>query len=84
MLVLGMQSKIPGFEALWGARIRHALALLRRALPRADIVLLGVLPRGGWTLGADIYQWPNRLTAPIAAVNNGTRVRCETRSILTM
>ena len=68
-------------QALWGARIRHAVALLRRALPRADIVLLGVLPRGGWTLGADVYQWPNRLTAPIAAVNNGTQVRCVPCSI---
>lgn len=47
-------------------------------------MLLGVLPRGGWTLGADVYQWPNRLTAPIAAVNNGTRVRCGARSMLIM
>ena len=55
-------------------RIRHIVALLRQALPDADIVLLGILPRGGWTLGDDIYQWPNRFSQPIAAVNNATQV----------
>ncbi|KAK9839322.1 hypothetical protein WJX81_008043 [Elliptochloris bilobata] len=60
---------VPGISS----RIRHSAALLRRAMPNTDIVLLGVLPRGGWTLGDDIYQWPNRLTVPIAAVNNATQ-----------
>ena len=50
------------------------MALLRQALPDSDIVLLGILPRGGWTLGDDIYQWPNRFSQPIAAVNNATQV----------
>jgi hypothetical protein len=62
--------------------VRHALALLRAALPDADIVLLGVLPRGGWTLAPDIYQWPSRLTQPIAAVNNATQARAGAQRVV--
>ena len=40
--------------------------------PKTQIVLLGILPRGGLYWEKDqAWIWPNRYTAAIAAVNAG-------------
>ena len=39
-----------------------------------QILIVGVMPRGAWSL-PDPYAWPNRLTEGIALVNNASQVQ---------
>lgn len=64
---------LKGECAGWHCRIKHVVAYLREKLPRSYIVMLGVLPRSGWTL-PDKNAWPNRLTPAIEAINNASKV----------
>lgn len=50
-------------------RASSMLAAIRAALPATHVVLQGVLPRGGALTGRDMFTWPNRFTAAIAALN---------------
>ncbi len=45
------------------------LQVIRAALPGTHVVLQGVLPRGAALAGRDMFTWPNRFTAAIAALN---------------
>jgi hypothetical protein len=45
------------------------LQAIRAALPGTHVVLQGVLPRGATLAGRDMFTWPNRFTAAIAALN---------------
>jgi hypothetical protein len=42
-------------------------------MPGSYVVVLGVLPRSGWTL-PDQNAWPNRLSPAIEAINNASKV----------
>ena len=53
--------------------MRHIFSYMRRNLPMTQILILGILPRGAWSL-PNPYQWPNRLTEGIALVNNASQV----------
>lgn len=55
------------------ARMRQLLAYMRAAAPSMHIVVLGILPRGAWSL-PDQYAWPNRLTKTLAAINAASQV----------
>ena len=44
------------------------LAHLRRANPRAHLLVLGIIPRG-WTDAAHVYSWPSMYAPGIAEVN---------------
>lgn len=39
-----------------------------------QILIVGILPRGAWSL-PEPYAWPNRLTEGIALVNNASQVQ---------
>ncbi len=54
-------------------RMRHITSYMRRNLPMMQILILGILPRGAWSL-PNPYQWPNRLTEGIILVNNASQV----------
>ena len=54
-------------------RMRHTFSYMRRNLPMTQILILGILPRGAWSL-PNPHQWPNRLTEGIALVNNASQV----------
>jgi len=56
-------------EARTRARsVEAALGHLRRANPRTQLLVLGVLPRG-WTDAAHVYAWPSMYAPGIAALN---------------
>ena len=81
MLIIQLDSPSPSDEGnphLWLrtilGRMRHVLAYMRAALPNTHIVVLGILPRGGWTLPGSGYQWPNRMTSAIQLMNNNSQV----------
>ena len=46
---------------------------MRRHMPMMQILIVGILPRGAWSL-PNPYAWPNRLTEGIALVNNASQV----------
>lgn len=54
--------------------MRHMFSYMRRNMPMMQILVVGILPRGAWSL-PDPYAWPNRLTEGIALVNNASAVR---------
>ena len=47
---------------------------MRRHMPMTQILIVGVMPRGAWSLPGP-YAWPNRLTEGIALVNNASQVQ---------
>lgn len=47
---------------------------MRRNMPMMQILIVGILPRGAWSL-PDPYAWPNRLTEGIELVNNASKVQ---------
>ena len=49
-------------------RVEAVLAHLRRANPRTQLLVLGILPRG-WTDAAHVYSWPSMFSPGLAAVN---------------
>ena len=49
------------------------VAYMRRNAPNMHVVMMGILPRGAWTLD-NKWQWPNRMTAAINAVNTASQV----------
>ena len=56
--------------------MRQALWLLRSKLPHTDVILLGILPRDAYVLsGPPAYEWPNRMTKPLAQANKEYEVR---------
>ena len=56
--------------------MRQALWLLRSKLPHTHVILLGILPRDAYVLsGPPAYEWPNRMTKPIAQANREYEVR---------
>lgn len=54
------------------SRIRHMVAYMRRNAPNMHVLIMGILPRGAWTLDYK-WQWPNRMTAAINAVNTASQ-----------
>ncbi len=50
------------------------VAYMRQEVPNTQVLILGILPRGSWTLPDDAYAWPNRLTDAISIVNNASQV----------
>ena len=50
------------------------VAYMRQQMPSTQILILGILPRGSWTLDNPV-QWPNRMTKAITAVNNASQAR---------
>ncbi|EIE19760.1 SGNH hydrolase [Coccomyxa subellipsoidea C-169] len=54
------------------SRMRHMVAYMRRNAPNMHVVIVGILPRGAWTLD-DKWTWPNRMTAAINAVNTASQ-----------
>ncbi len=57
-----------------GGRMRALLAYMRSNAPGMHIVVLGILPRGAWSLPSQ-FAWPNRLTRTLAAINAASEVR---------
>lgn len=55
-------------------RMRALLAYMRSTAPGMHIVILGILPRGAWSLPSQ-FAWPNRLTRTLAAINAASEVR---------
>ena len=53
--------------------MRHIFAYMRRNAPKMQILIVGILPRGAWSL-PDPFAWPNRLTEGINTVNNASQV----------
>jgi hypothetical protein len=51
--------------------------MLRTAAPAAHVLIQALLPRGGAFVGLEQWQWPNRFTKPLAAVNARFQVRQE-------
>lgn len=47
---------------------------MRRNLPMTQILIVGILPRGAWSL-PNPFEWPNRMTEGIALVNNASQVQ---------
>ena len=53
-------------------RVTQIVTYIHTKSPKTQIVLLGILPRGGLYWEKDqAWIWPNRYTAAIAAVNAG-------------
>lgn len=46
---------------------------MRRNAPDMHVVIVGILPRGAWTLDSKL-MWPNRMTAAVNAVNTASEV----------
>ena len=55
-------------------RVSAVLGVLRTALPQTHLLLQLLLPRGMDLLPLLRFQWPNRGTAALAAVNAGFQV----------
>ena len=55
-------------------RVGEVVGILRRAAPDAEVLLQGLLPRGSAWVGPAQFQWPNRYTKPLAAVNAAFQV----------
>ncbi len=49
------------------------VAYMRRNAPNMHVLIMGILPRGAWTMD-NKWQWPNRMTAAINAVNTASQV----------
>ncbi len=49
------------------------VAYMRRNAPNMHVVIMGILPRGAWTMD-NKWQWPNHMTAAINAVNTASQV----------
>ena len=63
---------------LTNCRVQEVVALLRQRLPTAQIVLLGLLPRGtgtaeGLPVWDNDHSWPSVYTEAMAAVNEQLR-----------
>ena len=54
-------------------RLRHLVAYMRQQAPSTRILILGVLPRGAWSL-PNVWAWPNRMTPGIMALNGASQV----------
>ena len=46
---------------------------MRQQVPTTQVLILGVLPRGAWSL-PNVWAWPNRMTAGITALNSASKV----------
>jgi hypothetical protein len=57
-------------------RLKAVVSYLRSQWARTHVIIVGILPRGGWTMPEDPSAWPNRFTEPIAIVNNASQARC--------
>lgn len=55
-----------GHELL--CRYGDLVSYMRYTMQTTHIILVAILPRGGWTL-SDISAYPNRFTTPISQVN---------------
>ena len=56
-------------------RMKSVISYLRLQWPQTPLVVVGVLPRAGWTMPEDQHAWPNRFSVPMAEVNNATQAR---------
>lgn len=63
----------PEIADLRMCRMRHMVAYMRRNAPDMHVVIVGILPRGAWTLDSKL-MWPNRMTAAVNAVNTASEV----------
>lgn len=55
--------------------MKSVISYLRLQWPQTPLVVVGVLPRAGWTMPEDQHAWPNRFSVPMAEVNNATQAR---------
>ena len=61
-----------GLSMSASCRVTQIVTYIHTKSPKTQIVLLGILPRGGLYWEKDqAWIWPNRYTAAIAAVNAG-------------
>ena len=51
-------------------RINATVALLRNKMPKTQLLMLGILPRGDGTSSKTTYTWPGIYTTAIASVND--------------
>ncbi len=66
-----------GIKGAPARRLRHLVAYMRQQVPTTQILILGVLPRGAWSL-PNVWAWPNRMTPGIMALNSASQVcRCD-------
>lgn len=58
----------------WAYRIQDIVQYLQWNNPTTQLILMGILPRtDGEALNAGVYQWPNKFTEGVAAVNSGLK-----------
>ena len=63
---------VTGLSISASCRVTQIVTYIHTKSPKTQIVLLGILPRGGLYWEKDqAWIWPNRYTAAIAAVNAG-------------
>lgn len=55
-------------------RVGEIVRILRTAAPNAHVLLQAVLPRGAAWVGMAQWQWPNRFSKPIEAINTRFQV----------
>lgn len=59
-------------------RVKEVISEFRARLPETDVLLLGILPRDAHVLsGPPAYEWPNRMTKAIDAMNLDFQVTAE-------
>ena len=61
------------------SRVQKVLALMREEMPKAHIVLLGLLPRDA-RMNTGAYEWPNHMSRAIALANYDYKVSCAKRA----
>ncbi len=58
----------------YNCRVGEVVRILRTAAPNAHVLLQAVLPRGAAWVGLAQWQWPNRFSKPIEAINTKFQV----------
>lgn len=74
----GVESNLRDAAPGVARRVQQAVGLIQKQLPTAEVILMGLLPRGtgsgeGVLVGKGDFRWPSVFTQSLASVNSRLR-----------